>query len=865
MKNKIVSLVAHTHWDREWYFTLNDSALLSIYNFEKILDLLENNKNFPSFSLDGQTSIIEDVLEYKPEFKDRIIKLVNERRLFIGPWYTQTDSFYVDGESYIRNLYFGIKKANELGGTMKVGYLPDTFGHNIQTPLIFKGFDIDNVIFWRGFDDKKITSPYFNWKALDESNVLGVNLTFGYGAAKWLKDDQKMWDEKTIPMADVISSMTSYKNILLPSGGDQVLIDSQLPETVKNLDAYSNKYKFKISNYEEFISNLKNEIKDLNNLETYVKEFRDPIKARVHRTIGSSRYDIKKFSFELEHKLINVLEPLSIIIFEKIDKNLINNNVLEKAWKLLLDGHAHDSMGACNTDITNENILNRFKKAENLIDGTINIFEKILGTNISNKYNKDLVLYNFDSKEINNVWKEIKIFSNSKNIEIIDDGSTLEKEIIKIKPLSGGKKILVTPKGEKEVELNPYYEIDLRIKINLKSFGYKAFEIKELDGGFDNEFISNNSIENKDLIFKIQNNKVVLKYKKINKEIDNFIYLENVANDGDSYDFSPIKNDNALVDFNISNIKTKDISNDFKQIKFNIDTEIPFELKDRIVRSVKTISQTFKVLVSLNGNKIDFKINTINKAKDHRFRLMIKQFINNTNVTTDVPFGYLDRTLEEIPNNWKEKMIEKPVNYFPIINTFYKQDGSLTQITNTKGLKEIEIVDEETIGLTLYKSDGFLGKDNLEFRPNRASGINNIIVHAPDAQLFNKSLEFELQICFDTSDISHSQIYDIRSEYIDKFDYYQTQNLNLSKDRLERFQLPIDEYNYINDEETLINFRKFKLISSYLSHIDKRPVYRLLNLENEILSYEGKLKTFNFAEEEKNIKEVNKFGLLTLK
>ncbi len=860
---KIVNLVPHTHWDREWYFSITDSTLLSTYNFKRVLDTLENDPEFKAFHLDGQTSIIEDILEFEPELEPRIKKLVEAKRLFIGPWYTQTDSFYVDGESYIRNLYFGIKKADELGGTMKIGYLPDTFGHNIQTPQIFNGFGIDNVLFWRGFDEEKIASPYFNWKSIDGTEVLGVNLTFGYGAAKWLSAEQKEWDEKIIPMADKISSIITEQNILLPSGGDQVLIDPELPETINKLNAYSDNYEFKMSTYEDFVRDLKAEVKEL---ETHISEFRDPVKARVHRTIGSSRYDIKKKSFELEHKLVNILEPLTMIVYDQMDKNLINLSILEKSWKLLLDGHAHDSLGACNTDITNENIINRFKRAENFIDGTINILEKTIAVNLKEQYNENLVLFNFDSRTYNE-WKEVTLFAKTNNVKVMDGDIEVESHILDFEKLSGGRKILTTPEGEKEVEIDPYFKIRLFIKPTIKPFGYKLFNVLESN---EETFTTNqnNFVENENLRLEITNDRISLLNKVNGNLIKNFIKLENVANDGDSYDFSPLPNDVAIEQFNVTSTLVSE-TNRFKKLTATIETTIPCCLVGRKKRSGEFVKQQFVIEALLNENEIQFKLNTINKAKDHRFRLLIDTSINNNKVNTDVPFGFIERTFEPVPSNWKERMAEKPVNYFPIINTVFKKDESNTVIINTKGLKEVELIENGNIGLTLYKSDEYLGKDDLEFRPNRASGINNTVVKTPDAQLFDKELEFEFNIIFVNQIINEREVFRLKRNYLDKFDYYQAQDLNTTLNRLERFQLPIEKYS-LDREISLVENNELELMASYISYKDQGKVFRYLNINDNAININNafdlnKYNVVNFSEDKVVEETINKYKLVTVK
>ena len=67
---------------------------------DDLLDLMENNPTaYPTFELDGQTIVLEDYLEVKPENANRIEKLVKKGRLNIGPWYVLPDEFIVGGEA----------------------------------------------------------------------------------------------------------------------------------------------------------------------------------------------------------------------------------------------------------------------------------------------------------------------------------------------------------------------------------------------------------------------------------------------------------------------------------------------------------------------------------------------------------------------------------------------------------------------------------------------------------------------------------------------------------------------------------------------------------------------------------------------
>ena len=81
-----------------------------------------------------------------------------------------------------------------------------------------------------------------------------------------------------------------------------------------------------------------------------------------------------------------------------------------------------------------------------------------------------------------------------------------------------------------------------------------------------------------------------------------------------------------------------------------------------------------------------------------------------------------------------------------------------------KGIKEYEILEDSKIALTLFRSVGLLGRDNLPWRPGRASGINNKVVYTKDAQL-KQNLNFEYAVYFDNSNEGELEIF----KAVDKF------------------------------------------------------------------------------------------------
>ena len=48
-----IKVIAHTHWDKEWYFTDNRSMVFSLIDFDEIIDYLSNHDDISTFLLDG--------------------------------------------------------------------------------------------------------------------------------------------------------------------------------------------------------------------------------------------------------------------------------------------------------------------------------------------------------------------------------------------------------------------------------------------------------------------------------------------------------------------------------------------------------------------------------------------------------------------------------------------------------------------------------------------------------------------------------------------------------------------------------------------------------------------------------------------
>ena len=70
-----VGIVPHTHWDREWYSPFQTFRVRLVQLLDELLALLERDLSYARFLLDGQTVVVDDYLEVRPEAAPRLAPL----------------------------------------------------------------------------------------------------------------------------------------------------------------------------------------------------------------------------------------------------------------------------------------------------------------------------------------------------------------------------------------------------------------------------------------------------------------------------------------------------------------------------------------------------------------------------------------------------------------------------------------------------------------------------------------------------------------------------------------------------------------------------------------------------------------------
>src|SRR3989442_7812069 len=63
----IFHLIAHTHWDREWYLPRASFHARLVPVLDDLIARLHADPGYRSFLLDGQTILLEDYLQARPD------------------------------------------------------------------------------------------------------------------------------------------------------------------------------------------------------------------------------------------------------------------------------------------------------------------------------------------------------------------------------------------------------------------------------------------------------------------------------------------------------------------------------------------------------------------------------------------------------------------------------------------------------------------------------------------------------------------------------------------------------------------------------------------------------------------------------
>lgn len=605
-KNKPIGhIIPHTHWDREWRYPLWQTRMMLVEFFDELLNILENNLDYKTFLLDGQSVIVEDYLQIRPQNTVKIKKYISEGRLTIGPWYTLPDLYPVDGESLIRNLIKGIRVSDSFGGHLNIGYTSFGWEQTAQFPQIFKGFGIDFVATAKYLSPKRCPESEFLWESPDGTRALTTKLGSGgrhnlfingyipimHGVYNNSTEYKLDWQE-----ADLIyheadeenyhkdyfkhrntgkihkeliaeSMQTAWNNTdstlvktdrLLLAGCDFTSPLSSITDIIKLANEAFEDKEFKMSTLNEYAEEVKKKI-DYSVLRVIKGELRDgPSIASTGNALQTRSY-LKRMNKKAQNKLFHNAEVLSIM--SSLVGGSYQKEFLDLAMEYLLKSHAHDSINGVTQDKTAEDVSYRLSQVLELSEIVSNqACSEIIGAIDTSEFNEKDILFvvinptQYTRSEVVKVWLDIPEELNAWDFDIVDcNGYRMKiQHVSRKEDMVPVNDLNARPWPFKMVRHCTYVYVQ-----DIPAFGYMVYKIipttqveqiwinpTAMRTNSGNDIVkSANVMENERLKVKVNNNGTIQIVDKFNeKTYDNLNYFEDTGECGDYWTFYDLYN-----------------------------------------------------------------------------------------------------------------------------------------------------------------------------------------------------------------------------------------------------------------------------------------------------------------------------------
>ena len=652
-------VIPHTHWDREWYERFEGYRARLVPMVSRLLDLLERDPGFRSFTFDGQTIAIQDYLEKRPADVPRVSALVRSDRLLIGPWHVLADLLLVSGESIVRNLQEGLRSAGELGRAARVAYVADPFGHPAQLPQILRAFGYDTYVFARGMGDEgESVGSEFWWVSPSGDRVRAAHLVDHYSNALPLvgpadEDPAALRRRVRAKTARILDRLTPYANgdaILLMVGDDHVEAYARLPEAVREMRQVFPNVDARIASLEEFAAEmpaLQHEVSG----EIASGRYRP-----ILRGVNSTRVWIKQENVACERLLIERCEPLDALTGGTA------RDELRDLWRMLLQNHPHDSICGCSIDAVHDvDMAPRFAYVREHGEALASrLLERLAGRG-----------------SFPMLWNPLPWARDA--VVAIDGRPT------RVRAGGLGLSPAVAAEGDSRVKADGEAAIEngpLRVEVDADGSFIVVDRATGERGGRQNRLISE-------------------------------------GDRGDEYTYSyagPTVGSEGL-----SGTRATSVTGDRATATVELVLRLPARLRDdRLARSPELVDCLIHMEISLDAGerRVDVTLQVDNRASDHRLRVLCETGTRALTHQSGAAFALLERSNRfEVRKRW----IEPPTSE-ACLHDFVAVKGATKGLAvGVDGLREYSVLhDGGTIAITLLRAVGSLSRGDLPERKGHA-------------------------------------------------------------------------------------------------------------------------------------------------
>lgn len=761
---KKLFVVSHTHWDREWYAPFQVYRMRLVHCIDQLLELFEVDPDYAHFLLDGQTIVLEDYLEVRPERAEILRTLVQKGKLDVGPWYVLPDEFLVSGEAIVRNLMRGIELGNRFGGAMKLGYIPDPFGHISQMPQILLGFGISTTLFRRGLADEPCE---LWWEGSDGSRLLACYLRDGYDNAAWLPRTGQTFSAGLAALAESLSPHSRTFILLALNGTDHMEPWADLSRLISAARESLTDFEIIRGSLADYATSVQEEIESRQiTLDIVHGELRNPKRHHLLPGVASSRTWIKQLNANAQMLLEKWAEPLTAFTQG-------NASLVRLAWKYLLQNHPHDSICGCGVDETHADMKPRFAWVEQIAYSIIEEGLVSLASTVDTRHcggNVALIVMNPNGHATSNLGREtIALPTDFGSFELLDDlgqeipYSILDRRVqdysrgvvsaksllsvleawnrggvsglsiqaicfapdknpgliditigVRMGTLSEVEQTLRDVQRYVEKHSNDTFQVYAHspelltlefVARNVPGIGYRTYAVRHCESSSAVQITHPGIVENEFIHLEADpvDGTLTLIDKSTGVSYQGINRLTDGGDRGDLYNYCPPEKDTLVVAPASSPVISTDCTPVRQSMRVAMRYALPASLSpDRSARSTELVEQSIETTVSLypGVRRVDLTTVVENLANDHRLRVEFPTPILTDHVSAGQPFDILDRSIRVPSRSETDGWVEQPRPEAPMQGFVSITNGRAGITLATRGLPEYEARHDEH-GVTL--------------------------------------------------------------------------------------------------------------------------------------------------------------------
>lgn len=704
---KTLHIIPHSHWDREWYLPFEKHRVRLIDLFDNLIQVMEENEDYTYYHMDGQYVVIDDYLEVRPQMRDRLMKLIHDGRIHVGPWYILQDEYLTSGEANVRNMLYGLRLCRDIGAEpVETGYFPDAFGNISQAPQIIRGFGFDNAVFGRGINDvgadnqlvkeNGITKSELIWRSPDGSEVLGVMFSNWYHNAMELPSDPDALRDRLARIVTSTSRFATTDHLLGMNGCDHQPIQMDLHKVIKLANEVQDDVVVKQSNFKDYIAEMR---KYKDNFPVFEGEINGQLSAGSCPLIctASAHVDIKQLNHDVQHLLERIAEPTSTI--SMLCGGKYKQDLYLYAWKKLMQNHPHDSICSCSCDEIYEEMKTRFAKslacAEQLRDGSLDHLAATIDTSAVDGEHAIVVLSLEPNASVVTVRANVDLDKEdaTEAIAIFDEnGNEVPAKTKLIK-----NQFTYTLPDDRFRQPRRVNRFEVEMQVETHGIGYRVFSVKKQASTVKTAVkYTENTLENDYLFVKINENGTVdVTDKKSGRVWAGQNLFEDTQDRGNLYNYVQPAGDVAVT---TANAKAEITLDEVTPWSVTFKTVVPMDI-DADITTYVTLSDRIA--------RVDFRTVVTNRAEDHRLRALFTTDIDSKHVYAEGQFDVVRRDITPA-ETWKNPCNAQRDQAFVTIES---ETGSDALMVANRGLCEYEVLRDgrNTLAITLLRSIGQIG------------------------------------------------------------------------------------------------------------------------------------------------------------